>query len=363
MQHSIYIGNNLLARKEIFAQHVHGQQVMIVTQNSIANFYLDTLKSALHDFQSDVIFLPEGEHNKIITEWQKIFDVLIEKKHDRSTTLIALGGGMVGDMTGFAAASYQRGVNYIQIPTTLIAQVDSAIGGKTGVNHGLLKNSIGAFHQPECVIADIDTLKTLSQREFVAGIAEVIKYGLIFDADFFSWLENNKTAVLNKNNDALLYIVNKAISHKLNIVRQDEKDQHVRQLLNFGHTFGHALETAFSYNTFLHGEAVAAGMLMAAALSAELGKINYSDVSRIYYLLNDCGLFLESQPVPDPMQLIDIMQRDKKNRGGKIHFILLNEIGKAEKISDISQERVIAAIKKGYPSSYSGGGNSSSATS
>jgi len=348
MQKTIHIGAGLLAQKDFFTRYIDGHQVMIVTQKSIAAFYLETLQKNLTDYQCDVFFLPEGERYKTLHEAEKVVDKLLEKNHDRHTTLIALGGGIVGDITGFIAACYQRGVNYLQIPTTLIAQVDSAIGGKTGVNHARAKNSIGVFYQPKGVIADIDTLKTLPRREFIAGLAEVIKYALICDADFFHWLEENTAAILNKNSEALSRIIHTCIKHKLRFVEQDEKDRGVRQLLNFGHTFGHALETALAYQRLLHGEAVAMGIVMASELSAECDLISRDDVLRIRRLLESSGLSLSCDILPRAADLLSVMKKDKKNRGGKIQFILLKKIGKAIRAEEIAEEKVLKVIKN-YP--------------
>lgn len=342
----IYVGNDLLSQAPFFTPHIHGQQVLIVTQKNVANYYLAILQKILRDYQCDVMLLPEGEVNKNINEWQKIFDVLLQKKHERSTTLIALGGGMVGDMTGFAAACYQRGVNYLQVPTTLIAQVDSAIGGKTAINHPLGKNMLGTFYHPQCVIADLNTLTTLPPREFIAGMAEVIKYGLMGDEKFFSWLEKNLTAVLQRNNDALLHVIRTSIRHKLQIVTQDEKDKGVRQLLNFGHTFGHALETAYAYQGLLHGEAVALGMLIAVELSAIVEKLPTAEVKRICQLLVKSGLYYPVAGFSLEIDLLELLKRDKKVHDNKVNVILLQAIGQAKRVADISMTEISLAVKR-----------------
>ncbi len=329
----VYIDNHLLSSSEIFQKHIHGHQVFIVTQKNIAELYLGVLQKTLQDYHCDVIFIPEGEKNKNIFEWQKIIEQLILKHHERSTTLIALGGGVIGDMTGFAAACYQRGVNYIQVPTTLMAQVDSSIGGKTGINHPLAKNMLGAFHQPQCVVMDMATLTTLPEREFVSGIAEIIKYGLIWDADFFSWLENNIQLILEKNSAALKYAIERSAAIKMHIVAEDERDHGLRQLLNFGHTFGHALESATNYQTFLHGEAVAFGMKMAAELSHRHQGLSVDDVSRIENLLKRAGLLQNPVEIPD---LMSYMKRDKKTQKGETQFILLKKIGSAIRHQNLS---------------------------
>lgn len=334
----IYVGKALLNQKNILASHVHGHQVLIVTQENIARFYLDQLRANLKNYQCDTVYLPLGEHFKNITEWQKIIDILLQQKHERTTTLIALGGGVVGDMTGFAAACYQRGVNYIQIPTTLMAQVDSSIGGKTGINHFLGKNMIGAFHHPQCVMMDINMLMTLPKREFISGLAEVIKYGLIRDKEFFCYLEEHMQPILAKDLDHLQFIIEKSIAIKSQIVMQDEYDLGIRKLLNFGHTFGHAIEAVYDYNTFLHGEAVALGMLMASQLSYSRGMLSFLELQRIANLINQLGL---KQKIIDRSTLIEFMQRDKKIIGSKLNVILLNQIGKGVVVSDVKEDEVL----------------------
>ncbi len=341
----IYIGHPLVTIREIIAPHIHGQQVLIVTQKNIAHFYLENIEKNLTDYQCDVLVLSDGESYKNMAEWQKIFTALIEKNHNRSTTLIALGGGVIGDMTGFAAACYQRGVHYIQIPTTLIAQVDSAIGGKTGINHPLAKNMIGAFHQPRCVIVDIDTLNTLPSREFVAGLAEVIKYGLICDAFFFHWLENHISLVMAKEPDALMHVITTCVAHKAAIVAEDERDQSgKRQLLNFGHTFGHALEALHDYQHLLHGEAVAIGMLMAAELSVLVNGLPVTEVERIRALLSACNLPVRLQKEWQPAELVAFMKRDKKNQDGKIKLILLKAIGCAHSAEGLTAKQIMSSL-------------------
>lgn len=340
----IYVGQDLISQAELLKSHIHGHQVLIVTQENIAKHYLSFLQTNLCKFQCDTFFLPEGEQYKSIPEWQKIFDALIQNKHERSTSLIALGGGMVGDMTGFAAACYQRGVNYIQIPTSLMAQVDSAIGGKTAVNHALGKNMLGAFYQPQCVISDVNVLKTLSQREFVSGLAEVIKYALIRDANFYVWLENNVDSILQRESEALLHVVSSSAAIKAEIVELDEKDHALRNLLNFGHTFGHALESALNYHNILHGEAVAYGIVVASRLSAALNLISFEDVDRIVDLLNRFGLLQTKFDFPDISYLIELMKSDKKVSNKKINYIVLNKIGEAVRIADVSEEQLIKIV-------------------
>lgn len=330
----IHIGPGLLAQIELLTPHIHGNQVMIVSNETVAPLYLEQVKAACADYQCDVVILPDGEAFKTLDSVNLIFDGLLQARHNRTTTLIALGGGVVGDITGFAAASYQRGVNFIQIPTTLLSQVDSSVGGKTGVNHALGKNMIGAFHQPQCVIADTETLNTLPLRELRAGFAEVIKYGLICDAPFFDWLEENYQAVLARDTDALVHTLKRSCENKAEVVAQDERESGIRAILNLGHTFGHAIETAQGYGNWLHGEAVAAGMVMAVDLSARLGWISSADSQRSRALVEASGL----PPLPPenmtPEQFMELMAVDKKVLDGALRLVLLKSIGEAVITSD-----------------------------
>lgn len=334
----IHIGAGLIEHGELLKPLICGSQVLIVTQKTIPNHFLSTLQKQLAEYQCDVLFLPIGEAFKTLAEWQKIIDILLENHHQRTTTLIALGGGMVGDMTGFAAACYQRGVNYIQIPTTLIALVDSAVGGKTGVNHPAGKNMIGAFYQPIAVIADVLTLKSLPRNEFVAGIAEVIKYGLICDAELFAWLTNHVDVVLQKDLAALQYIIQRCLTLKAEIVSRDERDQSLRNILNFGHTLGHALETAFAYQNILHGEAIAIGMLAAAKLSSQRGFLTLVEVDQIEQVLKKYGLLANRWELPEMRRLFSLMRQDKKSVGDQLSFILLKKIGEAVRVDDVVAE-------------------------
>ncbi|MFG1489584.1 3-dehydroquinate synthase, partial [Oceanospirillum sp. HFRX-1_2] len=264
----IHIGSGLISDLSLIAPHIRGRQVMIVSNTTVAPLYLEQLKTTLADqYQVAEVILPDGEAYKTLDSVNLIFDALLNNRFNRTCTLIALGGGVIGDMTGFAAASYQRGVNFIQIPTTLLSQVDSSVGGKTGVNHPLGKNMIGAFWQPQLVLADTDTLQTLPERELAAGIAEVIKYGLIRDPEFFNWLESNVEPLKTKSTTALTEAIFRSCQNKADVVAQDELEGGIRATLNLGHTFGHAIETEQGYGQWLHGEAVATGMLMAADLS------------------------------------------------------------------------------------------------
>jgi len=275
------------------------------------------------------VILPDGEQYKTLEVWNSIFDGLLEKRFDRRCTLVALGGGVVGDMTGFAAACYQRGVDFIQIPTTLLAQVDSSVGGKTGVNHPLGKNMIGAFHQPRCVIADTETLNTLDDRQLSAGIAEVIKYGLINDLPFFEWLEANMDAVLAREPAALAYAIERSCQDKANIVAADEKESGQRALLNLGHTFGHAIETGMGYGAWLHGEAVATGMLLAAELSALLGWLDDGAVRRIRTLLQKARLPVQAPKELSSQRFLELMAVDKKVLDGQLRLVLMKGLGQS----------------------------------
>ena len=290
----IFIGKGLLDNPDLVAPYVVGRQVMIVTNDTIAPLYLDRVKAMFSAYDVSVTVLPDGEKYKNLDTLNKIFDQLLEQKHTRRTTLVALGGGVIGDMTGFAAASYQRGVDFIQIPTTLLSQVDSSVGGKTGVNHPLGKNMIGAFHQPKAVIIDIETLNTLEKKEISAGIAEVVKYGLIRDSAFFDWLEINIDKLYSLEPETVAYAIDVSCRCKASVVSEDEKEGGVRAILNLGHTFGHAIETHMGYGEWLHGEAVATGMVMAADLSFRQGWLTQNDVTRIVALLKKAKLPVSS---------------------------------------------------------------------
>jgi len=324
----IFIGAGTFQQVDI-ASHISGKKVLIVTNETVAPLYLEILKQQLSEKQVDTVVLADGEQYKNLDTLNLIFDQLIGSHHDRKTMLIALGGGVVGDMTGFAAASYQRGVPFIQIPTTLLAQVDSSVGGKTAVNHAMGKNMIGAFYQPQAVIIDTNTLATLPDREFHAGLAEVIKYGLIVDADFFQWLESNIDNLLQRNEQALAYAIELSCKSKARVVAEDETEQGIRAILNLGHTFGHAIETFQGYKQWIHGEAVAAGMVMAAALSVTVGDLAVEDLHRIKHLLHRCSL-----PIAPPLDMavddfMTLMVRDKKVLDGQLRLVLLKRLGEA----------------------------------
>ena len=324
---------------------VSGRDVCIVTNQCVSDYYLDSAKRLFNESKVDVVLLPDGEQFKNLDTLNKIFDTLLENKHHRTTVLVALGGGVIGDMTGFAAASYQRGVDFIQIPTTLLAQVDSSVGGKTGVNHRLGKNMIGAFHQPKKVIIDTNVLKTLPQRELSAGLAEIIKYGLIADVDFYHWLENHVEDLMALDNDSLIYAIEKSCSIKADIVAQDERESGVRAHLNFGHTFGHAIENAQGYGSWLHGEAVATGMVMALDLSIRLGWLPNSEKERLVNLLKRAQLPVKSPSDMSTESFMSLMAGDKKVLDGNIRLVLLKSIGEAVVTEDFSSQELMKTIE------------------
>jgi 3-dehydroquinate synthase len=325
----IFIGNGLLCQKTMLCENIIGKQVMVVTNETIAPLFLDQIMENLAEFTAESIVIPDGESYKTLDTLNQIITRLLEKKFSRNSTLIALGGGVVGDITGFAAACYQRGIPVIQIPTTLLAQVDSSVGGKTAVNHRLGKNMIGSFHQPRAVIADTEALNSLNDREFSAGLAEVIKYGLIRDSVFFEWLEDNISPLLKRNPEALTHVIACSCLNKAKVVAEDELESGVRALLNLGHTFGHAIETGLNYKDWLHGEAVACGMVMAADLSSRMGLIQDDDVERIKTLLGRAHLPVKLPGSLKPSLMLDMMTVDKKARDGLIYLVLLNGIGDA----------------------------------
>ena len=329
----IYIGQGLLGQTHLLTPYIHGKQVMIVSNETVAPLYLEQALSALSDFQCESVILPDGEQYKTLDTVNLIFDALLTHRFDRQCTLIALGGGVVGDITGFAAACYQRGVNFIQIPTTLLAQVDSSVGGKTGVNHPLGKNMIGAFHQPQCVLIDTNTLNTLEDRELSAGLAEVIKYGLISDPGFFDWLESNMDSLLARDPEKLTYAIECSCQNKATVVAADEKESGQRALLNLGHTFGHAIEAGMGYGAWLHGEAVGTGMLMAADLSHRQGKLSQNQLARTQALITAAKLPTKTPPEMDSNRFLELMAVDKKVQSGVIRLVLLSGIG-ASYISD-----------------------------
>ncbi|HFD11431.1 MAG TPA: 3-dehydroquinate synthase [Crenotrichaceae bacterium] len=325
----IYIGDGLFTQKELLLDLLAGHQVLVVTNTTVSPLYLDKILAQLDGLNPRALELEDGEQYKTLDTVTRIFDALLEQRFSRNSTLIALGGGVIGDITGFAAACYQRGVNFIQIPTTLLAQVDSSVGGKTGVNHPLGKNMIGAFYQPKGVIIDISALTTLPDRELKAGIAEVIKYGLIDDSEFFEWIELNLDNILKRERKVLTHAIRRSCEIKAEIVAADEKEAGIRAILNFGHTFGHAIEAGCGYGVYLHGEAVSIGMCLAAELSCRLDYISLKQLHRIIALLERTGL-----PTTLPEQLstneyLKLMAVDKKNIDGEIRVIVLEQMGKA----------------------------------
>jgi len=343
--YDIHIGTELLNDVGLILPFLKKAGVAIVTNETVAPLYLERLAGGLRNAGVAVteIVLPDGEAYKDWSTLNRVFDVLLERHAERSTTLIALGGGVIGDLTGFAAACYQRGVPFIQVPTTLLSQVDSSVGGKTAINHPRGKNMIGAFYQPRLVLADLDTLDTLPDRELAAGLAEVIKYGLIRDAEFLAWLEANMTLLLARDKTALAYAVRRSCEHKAEVVAADEKEAGERALLNLGHTFGHAIETGLGYGAWLHGEAVAVGTLMAAELSARLGWLDRAAVERVEALFRIAGL-----PVRGPDlggdRYLELMSHDKKVQDGRLRLVLLAQLGRAVLTDQAAEADIRAAI-------------------
>ena len=326
----IYVQANCLDQRQSELQQIIGnKKIAVVSNETIKPLYLDALELALGKQADAVITLPDGEQYKTMTQLENIFDAMLAAQLNRSSLLIALGGGVVGDMTGFAAACYQRGIDFIQVPTTLLSQVDSSVGGKTAVNHARGKNMIGAFHQPKAVFIDINTLSTLPARELSAGLAEVIKYGLIADADFFHWLEQNIDALMAKSSDALAYAIQRSCEIKAEVVAADEKEGGVRAILNLGHTFGHAIESNQGYGAWLHGEAVAAGMVMAIDLSVRMGMIKPAILERAKKLLQRAALPLLAPADSSLEAFLSVMAVDKKNIHGAIRLVLIRELGNA----------------------------------
>lgn len=344
----ILIGEHLLDSDELLPRYIRGKQVAIVTNETVSPLYLERLTKSLAGFTVKSVVLPDGEEHKNWKTLQLIFDALLSARHDRKTTVIALGGGVIGDMAGFAAASYQRGVDFIQIPTTLLSQVDSSVGGKTGINHPLGKNMIGAFYQPNAVLIDTATLATLPPRELSAGLAEVIKYGLICDEPFLGWLEDNIDDLRGLNQAALTEAIRRSCEAKARVVGADERESGIRATLNLGHTFGHAIETHQGYGVWLHGEAVSAGTVMALEMSRQLGWITASERDRGVRLLSRAGL-----PVVPPANMcaadfLRHMAVDKKVLDGQLRLVLLKRLGEATVTSDFPQELLEATLNANY---------------
>ena len=342
----IYMGAGNLHKAELLTRHIKSRQVVIVTNETIAPLYLQQVSRHLQQYQLEVVVLPDGEQYKTLANMDIIFSALLSKQFSRNATLIALGGGVIGDISGFAAACYQRGIAFIQIPTTLLAQVDSSVGGKTGVNHALGKNMIGAFYQPQCVIIDVNVLQTLDDRQLAAGVAEVIKYGLIRDADFFAWIEANIGRILAREQDALSYIIDQSCRNKAEIVASDERESGIRAILNLGHTFGHAIETGAGYGVYLHGEAVAIGTCQAADLSRRLGWLDDADVTRIEQLFKKAGLPTKPPAKLSAQDFISLMAVDKKNVDGNIRLILLKQIGEASLPLSVEKTTLLETLNK-----------------
>jgi 3-dehydroquinate synthase len=328
--YDILIGSGLLASPEAWAQLPRAECALIVSNVTVAPLYLASLQTALasHYRRIEVLSLPDGEAHKDWASLNLIIDALLGRQCDRKTVVFALGGGVVGDMAGFAAAVYMRGVPFVQVPTTLLAQVDSSVGGKTAINHPLGKNMVGAFYQPARVIADLDTLDTLPARELSAGLAEVIKYGPIADPLFLAWIEENIDALLARDKRALAYAVQRSCEIKAHVVGQDEREQGLRAILNFGHTFGHAIESGLGYGEWLHGEAVGCGMVMASDLSVRLGLMPAEFLARMTALIARAGLPVQG-PRLDAQRYLDLMRVDKKAEGGEIRFVVIKQLGQA----------------------------------
>lgn len=344
----IHIGERLLAEAALVRPHLDLPRVAVVTNTTVAPLYLRQLSEALQaqDVEVISIVLEDGERYKDWATLNRIYDALLEQRCDRKTTIIALGGGVIGDLAGFAAATYMRGIPFIQVPTTLLAQVDSSIGGKTGINHPQGKNMIGAFYQPRLVLADTATLATLPPRELSAGLAEVIKHGLIRDEAFVGWLEQNMERLRACDSRALAHAVRRCCEIKAEVVAEDERETGVRALLNFGHTFGHAIESGLGYGAWLHGEAVAAGMVMAADLSCRMGYIAPADLDRITALLRHAGLPV-AQPGLAAERLLELMAVDKKTEGGKLRFVLLDRVGAASIRAEVPADLLLQVLAPG----------------
>jgi 3-dehydroquinate synthase len=340
----IHIGTNLIDQPELFSACEKATSIYIVTNTTVAPLYAERLTRTLEKLGKPVrtIVLPDGESYKDWKNLQLIFDDLLKFGADRQTMLVALGGGVIGDMTGFAAASFMRGIRFIQVPTTLLAQVDSSVGGKTGINHPLGKNMIGAFHQPAAVIADLNTLKTLPARELSAGLAEVVKHGAIADAEFLSWIEANAKSLLACDTAAMAHAVLRSCEIKSAVVSADEREGGIRATLNFGHTFGHAIEAGMGYGEWLHGEAVGCGMVMGADLSRRLNFITQDEVNRLTRIIQSMNLPI-APPKFGAQRYMELMQVDKKTEGGQIRYVVLEKIGKAQ-IKSVPDAQVIETL-------------------
>lgn len=343
----ISIGKGLLDQLEQFAPYIAGRQVCIVTDDTVAPLYLERLTRTLDGYQVLPVVLPTGEAYKNWATLQQIFDALLAARHDRRTTLIALGGGVIGDMTGFAAACYQRGVDFIQVPTTLLSQVDSSVGGKTGINHPAGKNMIGAFYQPKAVVIDTDSLSTLPQREVSAGLAEIIKYGLIRDIEFLAWLEAHMVALRGLESEAITQAIARSCEIKAEVVAADEREGGLRAILNLGHTFGHAIEAHQGYGQWLHGEAVGAGMVMALELSRRQGWIDAADFQRAVTLIAAAGLPIQAPGQMTADDFTRLMAVDKKVLDGQLRLVLLQRLGEAVITANYDKDALLATLSAG----------------
>jgi 3-dehydroquinate synthase len=340
----IWIGAGLLADAARWREAIRGRHVLVVTNETIAPLYLARVQAGLLGLDHASLVLPDGESHKTLANTAAVFDALAALGANRDATILALGGGVIGDLAGFAAACWMRGIDFVQLPTTLLAMVDSSVGGKTGVNLAAGKNLVGAFHQPRAVVVDSDTLATLPAREYRAGLAEVVKYGAIGDTAFFAWLEAHADALAARDADALVEAIAVSCRHKAGVVARDEHEQGERALLNFGHTFAHALETQTGYGTLLHGEAVSIGMVLAANLSADLGRAPRADAERLAALLRALGLPVTS-PACDPLRLLALMRLDKKNLSGRLRLILWRGIGLAEIVPDLDERAILHVLE------------------
>lgn len=343
----IHIGSGLLDDPQLLRRHVRGSQVAVISNEVVAPLYLERLRGALGGgLEVDVYLMPDGERFKSLESYGALMDFLLAHRHNRTTTLVALGGGVVGDLTGFAAATFQRGVDFVQIPTTLLAQVDSSVGGKTAVNHPRGKNMIGAFYQPRAVLADLQALATLPDREYRAGLAEILKYGVIRDAGFFDWLADNRAALAARQTDALRHAVRRSCEIKAEVVAADEREGGLRAILNFGHTFGHAIETLTGYRDFLHGEAVAMGMVMAADTSLRLGWLGGDAARRIRDVLTDLGLPVVPPALPAE-DMLAAMGLDKKVVDGRLRLVLARRLGEVRVTEDFDHDALAATLHAG----------------
>ncbi|MGC1549267.1 MAG: 3-dehydroquinate synthase [Rhodanobacter sp.] len=341
----VWIGRGLLTDHARWRRALRGRHALVISNSTVAPLYLDRVAQGLEGLHWSSFLLDDGETHKTFANVGRALEALGQLGATRDACVIALGGGVVGDLAGFSAACWMRGIDFIQMPTTLLAMVDSSVGGKTGVNLPAGKNLVGAFHQPRAVVADIDTLTTLPQREYRAGLAEVIKGAAIGDPDFFTWLEQHADALAERDDTTLIEAIARKVRYKAGVVARDETEQGERALLNLGHTFGHALETAGKYTTLLHGEGVAVGMLLAAQLSERLGMSDAADTARLHRLLAKTGLPTAVPPGMDPQQLLALMRLDKKNTAGTLRLILWHGIGQAEIISGVNEADVLALLQ------------------